>query len=171
MSSLGTSLANIMNDPALLSGPHMETPATPGGAGVPVATKGFLDTGGTLDQLISALYPMLADVDIPPILKALSTMKVGVQSGGSSFAFGGPASSSGSGPWIANALKDFMAQRKPAAEQTNAAILTPTQTSQPATPSVPGGYGVDPAQMAYEFQSSLPSVTSLGLPLGGMRRF
>jgi len=169
MSSLGTSLANIMNDPALLSGPHMETPATPGGAGVPVATPGFFDTGGMLDQLASASNPMLAGLDIPPILKALSTMKVGVQSGGSSFAFGGAGG--GSGPWIANALKDFMAQRKPAAEQTNAAILTPTQTSQPATPSVPGGYGVDPAQMAYEFQSSLPSVTSLGLPLGGMRRF
>lgn len=65
------------------------TPTGMGGGGA-ATPSGFFSSGGMLDRLASMQNPMMAQADIPPLLKVLGSMKVGFSGGGKSFNFQGP---------------------------------------------------------------------------------
>lgn len=58
-----------------------------GGGG---AAPGFLSQGGMLDRMASMNNPMMGQANIPPLLKALGSLKMGFSGGGKSFNFEGP---------------------------------------------------------------------------------
>ena len=107
-------------------------------------TPGFFQAGGTLDKLATMSNPALGMVDLPPVLKALSTVKV-------------------SGPgW------SFGAQAPSAGKMLSAAMLKRVAPTMLRTGRGAGTGGVDDLAALFDEESAGPTVRRLGGGLAGL---
>ena len=107
-------------------------------------TPGFFQAGGTLDKLATMSNPALGMVDLPPVLKALSTVKVS-----------GPGGS-------------FGAQAPSAGKRLSAAMLKRVAPTMLRTGRGAGTGGVDDLAALFDEESAGPTVRRLGGGLAGL---